>query len=262
VLRKFGAAFVTAIALAGLASSRSAHADEPSVTPYRPTVSNPAQLPVAGWLEVEMGINKTHPGDGSRQSNVPYLLKYAFNEDFGILLGGDAHLSQTDVSGERRRGFGDTLLLAKHRWGLGEENDDSALGLEWGFKSPTARNGLGNGATDYLINGIYSTEFRGHSLDLNLSSAYLGAIDPGTGRTRWGWAASISRPLNEQWSLAAELSGVARRGTSPETQGLFALAYALSKRVVLDAGFTIGLSRAAADKGFFVGASVLLEKLR
>jgi hypothetical protein len=36
-------------------------ADEPcSATPYRPTVSNPAALPVAGWLEVEAGFDRLH----------------------------------------------------------------------------------------------------------------------------------------------------------------------------------------------------------
>jgi hypothetical protein len=37
-------------------------ADEPSTTPYRPTVSTPANLSEPGWLEVEAGGQQTRGG--------------------------------------------------------------------------------------------------------------------------------------------------------------------------------------------------------
>jgi hypothetical protein len=158
------------VAIAALLSNAPVKAEEePSVTPYRPTVSNPAALPEPGWLDVEIGFN---------------------------------------------------------------------------------------------LNGIYSTNFGGHTVDLNLNATRLGAIEPGTGRTQWGWATSISRPLNEQWNVAAELSGISRQGAPVENQALFAVGYSLSKRVVLDAGFTRGLSLAAADHSYFFGVSSLLDKIR
>lgn len=236
--------------------------DEPSVTPYRPTVSNPAALSEPGWLEMEVGYNRQKLSDDSRQGSLPYQLKYAFSEDFGILLGGDALVVQNSVNGERLAGLGDTQFLLKHRWPLASGEDAPALGLEWGVKSPTAKTGIGSGRTDYLANGIYSATVAGFSLDLNLNATRLGVADPGTGSVRWGWAATLSRALNERWTLAGELSGTARRGTGAENQALFAVSYALNRRVVLDGGFALGLSRAPLDKGIFFGLSVLLEKIR
>lgn len=246
----------------GVASGPGKAEVDAGVTPYRPTVSNPATLPAPNWLEVEIGANRQEPGDGGRRTSLPYLLKYAFSPDFGILLGGDGQVAQADGAGNRLRGMGDTQLLLKHRWQLGEGDDAPALGLEWGVKSPTAKTGLGSGNTDFTANGIYSAEFAGNALDLNIGAARLGASEIGTSRTQWSWAASLARSLDEHWGIAGELSGITRCGTSPENQALFAIGYALSKRVVLDAGIAIGVSRAAADRSLFFGVSFLLENLR
>lgn len=234
--------------------------DAPSVTPYRPTVSNPAALPEPGWIEMELGTSRVKPGDGSRQTSLPFQLKYAFDEDFGVLLGGDARVSAVDADGARIKGRGDTTLLFKHRWQI-PGSDTAALGLEWGAKSPTARDGLGTGKSDYIVNGIYSRQLGDNTLDLNLNATHLGRVDEGAG-TQWGWAASVSRNLDPRWSVAGELSGSGRRGTTGQGQALFALGYALSERVVLDAGFAVGVTRATADRGAFFGISFLLAKLR
>ncbi|MGZ5817443.1 MAG: transporter, partial [Burkholderiaceae bacterium] len=97
------------IAILLASSSLIAFADEEAgVTPYRPSVSSPAQLPVAGQLELEYGglSSKT---DGMRRNSLPYLLKLAFNKDWGILFGGEAYVSQKDdATGLRARGLGDT----------------------------------------------------------------------------------------------------------------------------------------------------------
>lgn len=51
---------------------QSALADEaPAATPYRPTVSNPAELSAPGWLEVEAGLARTKGGDTAWQNNTP-----------------------------------------------------------------------------------------------------------------------------------------------------------------------------------------------
>lgn len=254
---------LVAVSMLGLAAGAPACADEAAgVTPYRPTVSNPAALSAPGWLEAEFGVSRQKPGDGSRESSLPYLLKYAFSPDFGILLGGEARIVQTDVDGKRTRGGGDTLLMLKHRWALRDGDDAPALGLEWGFKAPTAEGGLGSGRTDYVANGIYSADMAGYALDVNLNVSRLGEQEPGVHRIQWGWATTISRALDAQWSVAGELSGIARRGAPVDNQALFALGYAISKRLVLDAGFAVGLSKAAPDRSLFLGVSVLLGNVR
>ncbi len=251
---------IASLALLGMSVSTLATAvEDVSTTSYRPTVSNPAALSAPGWLEVEMGMHQQLPGDGSRQTSLPYLLKYAVSPDFGILLGGDAHVTLTDADGTRTRGQGDSTFLLKHRWGLGSGDE---AGLEWGFKSPTAISGLGSGKTDYIANGIYSTRVGAHTLDVNLNATRLGAVEAGTGLIRWGWAAALSHPLDAHWSLSAELSGAARRGTTADNQMLVAMAYAPNNRVVIDAGMAVGLSHAAVNRTCFIGVSFLLQKFK
>ena len=64
-------------------------ADATEVTAYRPSVSNPADLPTPGQLELEFG--GLHEKKGSaRNDSLPYLFKLAFTREWGVLLGGDA----------------------------------------------------------------------------------------------------------------------------------------------------------------------------
>ncbi|TFG59755.1 MAG: hypothetical protein E4H32_09650, partial [Nitrospirales bacterium] len=57
---------------------------EPSATPYRPTLSNPAQLSAPGYVEMEMGWQslKEKSTDDYRHT-VPYLFKLAFSDNIG-----------------------------------------------------------------------------------------------------------------------------------------------------------------------------------
>lgn len=231
----------------------------PSVTPYRPTVSNPAVLSQPGWLELETGWNQARAKDGSKSANLPYTLKYAFSSDFGILLGGDAYVSQSDPAGGSLSGNGDTLLLLKQRWDAGT---DSAFGVEYGAKLPTAKKNLGSGASDYLVNGIYSTEMSGNTLDFNLGLTQMGAVAQGESRQQWSWAATWSRPLDETWGIGVELSGSARGRTPPLNQFLMALGYSVNRRIVLDAGLSKGISPESPDWALFCGVSALLGKIR
>jgi hypothetical protein len=231
--------------------------DSPSVTPYRPTVSNPAQLSQAGWLEVESGFNRSRSEDASWRNNLPYTLKLALSQDFGILLGGDASVTQADANGEMS-GFGDTLLLLKNRFGATE---NSAFGVEYGLKAATAPVGLGTGKTDYLVNGIFSTEIRAHTIDLNLGVTQLGANQPNEGVQQVSWATTLSRPAGEFWTVAAEFSGTSRQGVMPTNQFLVAGSYAMNRRLVLDLGVARGISTASPQWSGFFGVSFLAGKV-
>lgn len=250
--------FTAAVVVTGMAGV--CYGEEPSVTPYRPTVSNPAALSAPGWLEMELGANSTRADDSSREQSLPYLFKYAFTPDFGVLLGGDSYLRQTDPDGARSAGFGDTTVMLKHHWALGAE-EGPALGLEWGFKAPTAKTGLGSGKADWLANAIYSAELANTTLDLNVNATRIGAIQTDESRTQIGWAAALSHPLAGAWGAAVELSGSARRGTTTSNQFLAALNYSQSARVVFDFGMAAGLGPAPRDKSVFAGVSLLLEKI-
>ena len=233
-------------------------AEEPSATPYRPTVSNPADLPLPGWLEFEVGGLRAKGGELARRDSFPYLFKLAFTPDWGLLLGGEAHVAQIDFDGNRLGGAGDTQLFLKRRFAV---NDESAFGVEAGLKVPTAKGGIGSEKRDYILNGIYSRELGPYHLDLNVSVTRLGAIGENEGRVLRGWAAGLSRELNDRWTFGAEVSGTTRHGVSDTAQFLVAASYGYSKRVVFDAGAAFGLNRASPDWALFAGVTVLLGRL-
>jgi hypothetical protein len=248
-----------ALALMSAAMTAAAADDAPAATPYRPTVSNPADLSEPGWLEVELGWQRVHGGSDKQRDSLPVLAKLAFTPDWGILIGGDLDVRSKDNAGAVSKGVGDTTITLKHR--IPTATEGTAFGIELGYKSPTAPDSIGSGKADYIFNGIYSTDFSGNHFDLNLGATRLGTADAGQSRTQHSWAASLSRAFGDQWGAFAELSGTAQRGVSAQSQLLAGASYNVSKRVVLDAGMTSGLAATSQDWSVFFGITILAGKV-
>ena len=235
-----------------LLAAAGAHADEAPVAPYRPSVSSPAQLPVAGQLEFEVGGLHQRSDDGHRNS-LPYLFKLAFSEQWGVLVGGEAFVA---AGGEH--GVGDTSVVLKRAFILDEA---TALGLELGAKVPTARDSIGSGKADYTVNGILSRDIGAVHMDANLNLTRFGLQEPDAARSQAGASASFSTPLSGQWGVTGELSGTRRGGAASTAQVLAALSFSPSKRLVIDVGLAHGLNRASTDWQFFSGVVLPLAKL-
>ncbi|SFU30387.1 transporter [Pseudoduganella namucuonensis] len=245
-------ALLTLSAMAG-----SLHAqDEDGVLPYRPSVSSPAQLPAAGQLEFEIGGLSTR-SDNDRRASLPYTFKLAFDEQWGLLLGGEAHVSSRE-GGRRQRGIGDTSLVLKRAFLV---DSATAFGLELGVKLPTAKDTIGSGRSDYTINGIYSRDIGAVHMDANLNATRLGAYEAGTGRIQTGWSASFSTPVSDKWGVTTEVSGTRRRGQSSTAQLLLAAAYSPNKRLTIDFGVAKGLNSASPDRSLFGGVVLPLARL-
>ena len=249
----------TLLFLTALATPLYAEETEPTVTPYRPTLSNPADLSEPGWLEMEMGVQRIQGGSDLRRDSVPILAKLAFSENWGILVGGELGISRTDMNNQIFSGNGDTTFLVKHR--MPSATEGTAWGIEAGYKSPTAPDTLGSGKTDYIVNGIFSTVISENQLDLNFSATKLGVVADGEGEIQYGWAAALAHNLNDKWGVFGELSGVSRNATASQSQLMAGATYNWSKRVVFDAGASWGLTKTSQDWTAFAGLSVLLGKL-
>lgn len=246
-----------ALAVGALLALGIAHADdEVAATPYRPTVANPAELPVPGWLEIETGWIRNHDG-GTTHYGLPYTAKLAFNPDWGVLLGGELWARDRE-DGDAVSGRGDTSLVLKHRMAVDEQH---AFGIEAGVNLPTARTGLGSGKPDWTLTGIYSVDFaKDWRLDLNAGATRLGATEAGAGRVSAAWAASVSHGIQD-WTLAGELSGSHQSGAGDQMQALAAVAYAVTPAVVLDAGFSVGRDDGDPQHALFFGVTWLAGKL-
>ncbi|MBS0308742.1 MAG: transporter [Proteobacteria bacterium] len=231
--------------------------EEEPITPYRPSVSSPAQLPAPGQLEFELG-GLAGRSSGQRRDSLPYQFKLAFTPQWGVLLGGEALVSSRDDAGNRARGFGDTTLVLKRAFLI---DDATAFGLEFGMKIPTARDDIGSGKADYSINGIYSRDMGKLHMDANLNLTRLGLVDEGTGRTQTGLSASFSTPLSEHWGATAELSGTRRAAADSTAQALLAAAYSPSKYLTIDFGVLKGLNSASPNWSYFAGLVFPIAKL-
>ena len=232
---------------------------EPTVTPYRPTVSNPADLSAPGWLEGELGGLRSLNQDHSRDGSVPWLLKYALDENYGLLFGGNAYVRQQLPGAPAQSSFGDTSIEWKQRFPI---SDKAAFAVEAGVLMPTASHDLGVGNPQWLVNGIFSSDLGEFHLDVNLEEARGEEVPIGVSSWQTTWAAAISRPLAGNWGSAFELSGTHQSGAATQSQALFALNYNWSRRLVLDGGLSYGLTHAAHDRGFFAGATFLIGRLR
>jgi hypothetical protein len=255
-----GAAVWPGAALAQTAASDGADS-APPVLPYRPSLSSPAQLPAPGQLELELGGLASRDG-AARRASLPYTLKLAFSPEWGVLLGGEAWVSQRSLDAPRLRGAGDTLFVLKRAWQLGEGGaQDLGLGLELGAKAPTARDGIGSGRADYSVNGIVSRDFGSVHMDANLSFTRLGGAEAGLGRVQSGASASFSMPLDQQWGATAELAGTRRSGAGNTAQLLLAAAYSPHPRLTIDFGLARGLARASPDWQVFSGVVLPFAKI-
>ena len=242
------------VGLAGLAGA--ANDGVEPVTPYRPSVSSLAQLPAARQLKFEFGGLRQSSTD-MRRSGVPYLFKLAFDKEWGVLIGGEAHVWQRDA-GEREQGLGDTTLTLERAWVIDEA---SALGKELGVKLPTAKVAIGSGKADYAVNAIYSRDLGPVRIDTNLNALRLGVVDADSSRTQWGVSTSISTPLSAHWSVTGELSGTRRSGAGHGSQLLAALSYGPNKLPTIDIGIARATRPTPATTSLFAGVVLPLAKL-
>ena len=243
------------VSVARATDAGSSSAGDLEATPYRPTASNPADLPVPHHFEWEAGGLAERDRPGERHNSVPYLLKYAFDADFGILVGGESFVSERS-DGHLAKGWGDTSVTAKFHHAV---SSSTALGLEAGANLPTASNGLGAGHTDFTLNGIVSTEAAGCDVDINVNYTRLGVADAGTSRELMGWAIAASHDIAQKWGLAGELSGTDQRGTRGQAQFLGALSFAAAPTLVFDGGALFGLNRDSPRYGLFAGVTMLVR---
>lgn len=239
-----------------------AHAadEEPAAVPFRPSVSSPAALPVPGWLDMEFGGLRISGGGDKRRDSAPFAAKIAFNDAWGVVLGGELQARRVDQANAAFSGYGDTTLTLKHRIATADEG--TAWGIALGVKAPTAKDTIGSGKSDTILTGIFSSDFAdGWHLDANLSATRLGAYGRGEGRVQTGWAAALSKSLDDRWGVFVEPSGSSRSGTASTAQWMVGATYTVSKRMVLDVAYARGANNATPDWQLLFGMTVLVGKV-
>jgi len=231
-----------------------AHAEQLTVTPYRPTVSNPAELSALRHLEVEFGAQSSQTGMEVERNSLPFTLKYPFADQWGLLVGGEAWIKSRNPD-ETIYGFGNTSVLLKHYYPISQT---LAVGFEAGTILPTARNALGQGRTDYLANLIVSQDISDLRIDVNAGVTRRGFQEEDLDRYRYNWAIAPSKMITERWGIAGEFSGTLAKQQKPTSQFLVSLNYLMTPQLMLDFGGAVGLTTLSDNYNVFAGFSYLI----
>ena len=245
------------LTLAGTARADAGDLADP-VTPYRPSMSNPAQLPAPGQLELEIGGRHSRSTD-VRRSSIPYLLKLAFNPEWGVLVGGEAHVWQRDEDGHAQ-GIGSTELTLKRAWTV---DDATGFGAELTARLPTGSERAGaGGKADYTLNTIASRDLGPVHLDANVNATRLGSPDTGTSRALFGASVALAVPISERWGATTEFAATHQGGSGGNgAQLLAALTWSPTKRLTFDVGISRAWRPAPGMTQIFAGVVMPLAKL-
>jgi hypothetical protein len=239
-----------------------AAADPIQVNPNRPTFATPAQTTQRGVAELEVGVEHTAWRDDADLFFTPYLLKLGVLSGFELRLGGNGLLRQTADAHPAVSGFGDLSLGAQWRFlHQGPLGFDYAVQGDWKLPTGSASKGLGSGEADQTLMALASRDFGRVHADVNVLETWLGR--PTIGHDRQPAATvSVSGTMTARWSLTGEVYTIGRTSSAARiVSNLWALAFKVSPRLVLDGGADVGLSHAAPRVSLFTGLTVGLARL-
>ncbi len=238
-----------------LCFSSNLHAEALQVTPYRPTVSNPAELSALNHFELEFGAQLNQPGMSEERTSLPFLLKYPFLENWGVMVGGEAWVRESGSDG-KYDSFGNTSLLVKYYYPF---SDTLAIGVEAGPILPSAKKPIGSGRTDWMSNLIISKDIDDLRIDLNVGAILQGSHQTAHDDFKYNWALAASHPLINDWGIAGEFSGYLGPDQLPTSQWLMTLNYMVNRLLVVDFGGSVGLTTSSDDYGVFAGFAFLFD---
>jgi hypothetical protein len=235
------------------------------VNPNRPTFATPGLTTQIGAIELEFGLQHSAFRGGAGLSLSPYLLKLGLLESLEFRIGGNGVLRQTSSDQPSAIGFGDTAVGVQ--WCYLRDSPVGQAAVQLTVKLPTASasRGLGSGKADTTLMLILSRDLGAFHVDANLLETWLGlppAAGGGTARQTAG-TVSITRTLDEQWSLTGELYSLEATPQNPFIlSNLWAVAYKVSPSLVLDGGFDLGLSHGAQRVSLFAGLTLGVGRFR
>jgi Putative MetA-pathway of phenol degradation len=254
------AAFACAAALAAClalpANLRAQCAGAPQgeirANPNRPTVADPAEISEYGVLEVEYGWNHSWLGEPTRENDFGALLKFPVLCNLEIRWSPDTLISQ---GGER--GFGDNWIGAQYRFHR-QTHRLPELAVSYALKIPSAPPGLGTGRVDHQIKLLASKDLGATHFDFNASALVIGRPAGGGHDTAAEIDLAFSHPLWRKLAVTGEIYGDTRLNDSVHgfTSTLWALTYALTPRLVVDAGMDTALTPHAPFRKRFVAGLV------
>ncbi|OGP95657.1 MAG: hypothetical protein A2157_09295 [Deltaproteobacteria bacterium RBG_16_47_11] len=234
-------------------SSIPAHAARPLTTDDAGTVEK-------GEFQFEVGFDAARQDNHDREISPSLTVSYGLLKKMDVGIG-SAYLFARPKEGENQNGLGDTELKLKYRL-LDEKDWMPAFALTGKLKIPTASEskGLGSGKTDFGINTIVMKNLsKRWVFYLNLGYTFVG--EHGV-NNEFNYSAAAQFVLTDKWVLVGEIVGVnnlnGRKGDDP-ISGLLGTYYLITDKMIWDAGFEIGMNKAAPDFRLTTGLTWLFK---
>jgi hypothetical protein len=226
--------------------------------PNRPTVANPADITQYGVLEVEYGFNHVMAPLQERDNNLAGLFKFAATCNFEIRWDTDTLVRQT-IGGTTQSGFGDSALGFQYRFAHQKKYAPTmAISYSLSFPSASVSKGLGTGKYDHQIRFLASKDILGVHFDFNTAYFFLGRPSSGGTDQKAEMNLAFSHPIYKKLQFTGEFYGDMRfnNGAPAFADGLWALTYTVTPRLVIDSGIDQALNSASPiHRTYFVGVT-------
>lgn len=238
--------------------------EEDFIKSSRPGAANPAEIQKAGVLQLEYGYDASFRAAEFRtEQTAPLTLRFAAASRLLLEANLDTVISETDESGTRTTGVGDTRL-GFQVVALKDTERHPALGFAYYVKLPSAseEKGLGTGRFDHKFVTLISKKFGAVDMDLNGAALVVGRENASGWITGGQGALSFSGEFENGFGLAGELSGQTKDDVQPKgLYALGALTYKVNRRFRLDGGMRFGLTEDSPRVGVFAGMTVGVAEL-
>lgn len=225
-------------------------------------MSNPAHVTQFGVLELEYGLDRIWPEEGTRQTSANGLFKFGLLCDIELRWNTTSFLSQTDATGTHSS-FGDNWLGTEIRFHRQSKwLPTMAASYSGKIPSATTENGLGSGRVDHSFTFGASEAVTHFTLDFNFTQFLIGRSPAGFDQNQQ-MALAFSHVIYKRLQFAGEFYGQTQlNGSIPGfASSLWALTYSVSPRFVIDGGFEAGLTAGGPHRHAFFGATYSIANL-
>lgn len=231
--------------------------EEPQANPGRPTVSTPATLTPAGYLQFETGLGAAnHSPEFSSRFAPSEVLKFSVHPRLEFLASSEPVVHYR-AAGQTANGVAEAFLGAQAVVSPGE-GAKPTLAVSYFhrvYDGGAPEFDFGSPANSALL--LASAEVKGFHYDANAMFNEL--VEGSVRRAQFGQSLTISHPLTDKFTLSGEIWHF----TQPFLRGnavgnLWAVSYAARKTLVVDAGFNHGLTDTSTRWAAFVGFTYLL----
>jgi hypothetical protein len=239
------------------AAAQSAVAEEPEANPGRPTVSTPATLTRAGYLQFETGfVPAYHSPEFSSRYSLSEAIKLAVATRLEFLAVGEP-ITHSTAGGTSANRVADVFVGAQgvlHQ-GEGAKPTLAVSYFHRAYDGGAPEFDYGSPTNSFLV--LASADVKGFHYDAN---AFFTELAQGpVRRGQFGQSLTISHPFLHRFTLAGEIWRFTQPFLRSNAVGnLWAVSYSARKTLVFDAGFNHGLTGTSTSWEAFVGCTYLL----